>query len=130
MIENVSLIARLYTRKAFPRTFLARGLPQAHTTLRSTAASRAFLPQLFCPLAASQQSYFHASARTSFGFGDGTIYAVSTAPGRAGIAIIRISGPSSLDVRFLLFLTNHANKNRYIKVFAPLDLFPNLDMHP
>lgn len=27
-----------------------------------------------------------------------TIYALSTAPGRAGIAIIRISGPSCLDV--------------------------------
>lgn len=29
---------------------------------------------------------------------DDTIYAVSTAPGRAGIAIIRISGPGCLDV--------------------------------
>jgi hypothetical protein len=28
----------------------------------------------------------------------GTIYALSTAPGRAGIAIVRISGPSCLDV--------------------------------
>ena len=34
-------------------------------------------------------------------FGNDTIYAVSTAPGRAGIAIVRITGPSSLDVRFL-----------------------------
>lgn len=29
---------------------------------------------------------------------DDTIYALSTAPGRAGIAIIRISGPACLDV--------------------------------
>lgn len=34
-------------------------------------------------------------------FGNDTIYAVSTAPGRAGIAIVRITGPSSLDVRVL-----------------------------
>lgn len=31
-------------------------------------------------------------------FFDDTIYAVSTAPGRAGIAIIRVSGTGSLDV--------------------------------
>jgi tRNA modification GTPase len=29
---------------------------------------------------------------------DDTIYALSTAPGRAGIAVIRISGPACLDV--------------------------------
>lgn len=38
----------------------------------------------------------------SVAFGNDTIYAVSTGPGRAGIAIVRISGPSCLHVRFPL----------------------------
>lgn len=34
--------------------------------------------------------------------GDDTIYALSSAPGKGGIAVIRISGPKCLDVRFLV----------------------------
>lgn len=42
-----------------------------------------------------QHSQSHAP---TLGVRDDTIYAVSTAPGRAGIAIVRISGPSCMDV--------------------------------
>jgi tRNA modification GTPase len=38
------------------------------------------------------------SSATSFPATGDTIYALSTGAGRAGIAVIRISGPSSLDV--------------------------------
>ncbi|KAG5973687.1 hypothetical protein E4U55_000331, partial [Claviceps digitariae] len=45
-------------------------------------------------------SFHHGHGRDTPGFpaiGD-TIYALSTAPGRAGIAVIRISGPSCLEI--------------------------------
>jgi hypothetical protein len=46
-----------------------------------------------------------ASRDSAAAIGNDTIYALSTAPGRAGIAIVRISGPSCMDVSFaLLFI--------------------------
>jgi hypothetical protein len=62
-------------------------------------------------------------------FGNDTIYAVSTAPGRAGIAIVRISGPSCLDVRFSLpSKLAPPYKRRSIIVSAPRNQLLNLDM--
>lgn len=55
-----------------------------------------------------QQSCFHTEARGTF-VGDDTIYALSTAPGRAGIAVVRISGPSCLQVSTQLSLLLHAS---------------------
>lgn len=55
------------------------------------------------------RSFFHGAARGSFDPSNDTIYAVSTAPGRAGIAIVRISGPACLDI---------------YKSFCPLKPFP------
>ena len=45
--------------------------------------------------------------------GEDTIYALSTAPGRAAIAIIRISGPSALSVYHALCPSKPAPKPRY-----------------
>ena len=41
----------------------------------------------------------HRETRSTFSQDDSTIYALSTAPGRAAIAVIRISGPSCVEVR-------------------------------
>jgi hypothetical protein len=46
-----------------------------------------------------QRRFSNVPARTSLCHHDDTIYALSTAPGRAAIAIIRISGPGWQDVR-------------------------------
>lgn len=44
------------------------------------------------------KAFFHTRTETPYGFVDDTIYALSTAHGRAGIAVIRISGSACLDV--------------------------------
>jgi hypothetical protein len=44
-----------------------------------------------------QKSFHNSTVRYSNGYS--TIYALSTAPGRAAIAVIRISGPACLQVR-------------------------------
>lgn len=44
------------------------------------------------------KSCFHTQSEAAHGFVDDTIYALSTAHGKAGIAIIRISGSACLDV--------------------------------
>jgi len=43
----------------------------------------------------------HHAEKSVLSLDDSTIYALSTAPGRAAIAVIRISGPSCVEVRFL-----------------------------
>lgn len=50
----------------------------------------------------STQQNGESVGRGIVSFFDDTIYAVSTAPGRAGIAIIRVSGTGSLDVSELM----------------------------
>lgn len=57
-----------------------------------------------------------SSVASSF---DDTIYAVSTAPGRAGIAIIRVSGTGSLDVSESIPSPYQSNRHRYIVHCAP-----------
>lgn len=50
---------------------------------------------------ARKPSLSHPASRdNAVAVSNDTIYALSTAPGKAGIAIVRISGPSCLDVRF------------------------------
>lgn len=64
--------------------------------------------------------------------GDSTIYALSTAPGRAAIAVVRVSGPACVQVgqtssnkaiarqqRLIYFIT------RYTKLFVPRNLIQN-----
>ncbi|KAH6611350.1 tRNA modification GTPase TrmE [Trichoderma cornu-damae] len=57
-----------------------------------------------------------------------TIYALSTARGRAGIAVIRISGPSCLDIHRALCPSKAAPKPRYASVRSLLD--PRHPGHP
>lgn len=45
------------------------------------------------------KTFLHTKVESGNEFVDDTIYALSTASGRAGIAIIRISGSACLDVR-------------------------------
>ncbi|APA15359.1 hypothetical protein sscle_14g101290 [Sclerotinia sclerotiorum 1980 UF-70] len=59
---------------------------------------------------------FHTQTETSIGFADDTIYALSTAPGRAGIAIIRISGSACLDIYQSLCPSKPIPKPRYAAV--------------
>lgn len=53
---------------------------------------------------------------------ESTVYALSTAPGRAGIAVIRISGPACIEVcnssitRIVALLLNSCAVCRYIKL--------------
>ncbi|KAF5001536.1 hypothetical protein FDECE_10915, partial [Fusarium decemcellulare] len=53
--------------------------------------------------------------------GDDTIYALSTAQGRAGIAVIRISGPSCLDIYKSLCPSKPLPRARYATVRSLLD---------
>jgi tRNA modification GTPase len=71
---------------------------------------------------------------SAFGAGtNDTIYALSTAQGKAGIAVIRISGPSCLDVSVLtlkysileLIFTWNV---RYTEHYAPPKHYQSLDM--
>ena len=62
-----------------------------------------------------------------------TIYAVSTAPGRAGIAIVRISGPACLEVSGQQQVTGHdinLRHHRYMEVYAHRNRSPSPDMPP
>lgn len=61
--------------------------------------------------------------------GDSTIYALSTAPGRAAIAVLRISGPGCVSVCNPSYCKlPNAKPNRYTKAFVQIHLFPNPDM--
>jgi tRNA modification GTPase len=94
MLSNAPLKARLYRRNAFSRNlYIAVGWNVP--TLNRSASRQLSLPSL--PPKVSQRD-LHSSSKQSLFLGDDTIYAISTAPGRAGIAIIRISGLSCLDV--------------------------------
>lgn len=56
---------------------------------------------------------------------DDTIYALSTAPGRAGIAIVRISGPASIEVSYIPFLSVHTEQDPQIyQGLCPSHPFP------
>ncbi|KAF7865762.1 hypothetical protein EAF04_005927 [Stromatinia cepivora] len=72
---------------------------------------------------------FHTQTEISTGFADDTIYALSTAPGRAGIAIIRISGSACLDIYRSLCPSKPIPKPRYAAVrtlYEPSNPTPNI----
>lgn len=71
----------------------------AHPFRARSALTNTFLERIpsRIHLSVSPRAYIHSDASV-VNFVDDTIYALSTAPGRAGIAIIRISGSSCLDV--------------------------------
>jgi hypothetical protein len=98
MKRNVTLIARRGAQAAL----------LSYLSNASRASSRIGLDFLSPSHIPSGRRRFHSTiqaqqngesvGRGIVSFFDDTIYAVSTAPGRAGIAIIRVSGTGSLDV--------------------------------
>lgn len=60
-----------------------------------------------------------------------TIYALSSAPGKAGIAVIRVSGPACLDVRTSIFRPEIGlTFCRFTKGYVLQIPYQNLDMLP
>jgi len=98
MIRNASSKARIYMRN-----FSSRALYPRTALLRKPALIKSRLGRLSISVATPtiQRNFSSASAIDYSSFNDETVYAVSTAPGRAGIAIVRISGPSCLEVSTL-----------------------------
>lgn len=82
---------------------------------RNPLASRHAL-SLQCTTALSAGNVRHASTLASRGNADSTIYALSTAPGRGAIAIIRISGSACLDIYRSLCPGKKDPKPRYASV--------------
>ncbi|KAI9650019.1 mitochondrial splicing system protein [Ciborinia camelliae] len=77
----------------------------------------------------SLNTFFHTQTKTITGFVDDTIYALSTAHGRAGIAIIRISGSACLDIYRSLCPTKSIPNPRYAAVrtlYEPSNSTPNI----
>lgn len=117
--------------------------PQCAASIRPIIALKP-LPLKSCPCAYNLQRRYHSGKATenhepepsSRAFGAGTndtIYALSTAQGKAGIAVIRISGPSCLDVS--AFITKHSivqlivtRNDRYTERYAPPKHYQSLDM--
>lgn len=97
MLQNALSKATLYRRLA------SRQLPirAAFCSLRSSTVRslKNYSPRSL-PYKQPRRN-FQSESKQSLDFGEDTIYALSTAPGRAGIAIVRISGPSCLHVSFL-----------------------------
>jgi hypothetical protein len=86
------------------RDVSSRALYPRSALLRKSALIQSRLgrqPSISLATPIIQRNISSASAIDYSSFNDETIYAVSTAPGRAGIAIVRISGPSCLEVSTL-----------------------------
>ncbi|EFX01716.1 mitochondrial GTPase [Grosmannia clavigera kw1407] len=107
-------------RRALHTTFL---LATSHAPFRQPP-SHGFAACRLSLLAASRwkaavsdarQRHLHLAA-TSLAADQSTIYALSSAPGKAGIAVIRVSGPACLQVRRALCPTAAQLKPRYAAV--------------
>ncbi|CAM1508081.1 Fc.00g049290.m01.CDS01 [Cosmosporella sp. VM-42] len=86
--------------------------PFQHNTLPSSPLSW----QIKTPIRSYSQQEWHlhsSGGPSSFPAVGDTVYALSTAQGRAGIAVIRISGPSCLDVYKALCPSKAPPKPRY-----------------
>ena len=99
MIRNASSKARIYMRDVSSRALYPRSALLRKSALIQSRLGRQPSISLATPII--QRNISSASAIDYSSFNDETIYAVSTAPGRAGIAIVRISGPSFLEVSTL-----------------------------
>ena len=106
MIRNASSKARIYTRNVSSRALCPQTVLLGKPAIIQSRLGRRPSISLATPII--QRNFSSASAIDYSSFNDETIYAVSTAPGRAGIAIVRISGPSCLEVSTLhQRLTDH-----------------------
>ena len=102
-----------------------------------TICSNAFTPPLSRPLSLCGRRLYHSGIPNGTRSEDTTIYALSTAPGRAAIAVIRISGPACTQVRSrthpLPCLRNPYRLNsttRYTDASAPPNRSPSRAKRP
>ena len=128
MIQNALTKAKHGGRLSFTRRLPLVAPLISRTALKPIhyAASKLNLPPRTRTFS---QSSFQTTGHTSLDHEYDTIYALSTAPGRAAIAIIRISGAGWWDVSSASVLQLH-NANgifRYTKHYAPIDLPPHLE---
>ncbi|KAM0086660.1 mitochondrial splicing system protein [Fusarium odoratissimum] len=116
-----SLLRRLNCKANRSRVFLS-------PFYISKCNDQLFTQPLRYSIASASKPYSHQSWHTQnpeFVSGlpiiDDTIYALSTAQGRAGIAVIRISGPSCLEIYEALCPSKPLPKPRYAKVRSLYD---------
>jgi hypothetical protein len=99
MKRNVTLIARRGAQLALLNFLRNTSRASSRVGLDFLNPSHNIPPRCRCfHSAIHTQQNGEGVGRGLVPFFDDTIYAVSTAPGRAGIAIIRVSGTGSLDV--------------------------------
>lgn len=83
-----------------------------HNNLRHVRHDVAILPVLIPPTKGHWRSFSSTRPARFILDGDSTIYALSTAPGRAAIAVVRVSGPScvsvweSIDIKLEMYFTH------------------------
>jgi len=124
MIQNALTKAKYGARLSFGSRLpllQLRTAPSSRPTLRlnRNAAFKLHLPP---PTRTLSQHLFHTTNLGPLDYEYDTIYALSTAPGRAAIAIVRISGPGWWDVSSS-YPPNHKMLNahsRYTKHYAPI----------
>ena len=129
MLQNALSKARFSSRNVSRNSLI----PIAHhwsSTLRiSSSGSRSVSKT--SSSAPYPTSRHRGTTADTLSYGDDTVYALSTAPGRAGIAIVRISGPSCLEARYYHPLSwISLIKYRYTKACALPSHFQNCDTRP
>lgn len=110
--------ARLWTQCMQSRLFPRVARPGVCTPLR-VQAIRAGSRSITGPILVGTTRFATTVTRT---VDHGTIYALSTAPGRAAIAVIRVSGPRCLDVYRALCREDRVPRARFAllrKVYRP-----------
>jgi tRNA modification GTPase len=98
MIRNASIEARTCGRRIFTRTLTVRNAVPRWQIPNLTTGQRPKSVSPFDRTSFAQRCFISQNAAFSNNHVDDTIYALSTAPGRAGIAIVRISGPAWFEV--------------------------------
>lgn len=98
-VSKLSTTARICGSHALPfRGAFLGSLCKALPALRDGRLRRSKSLQYSTARESALRAPSRVSAFKTLEIAEDTIYALSTAPGRAGIAIVRISGPACLDV--------------------------------
>ncbi|KAF7932162.1 hypothetical protein BELL_0141g00070 [Botrytis elliptica] len=95
----------------------------------SSSSARPAITSISIGQSGNLKTFLHTKAQSRNEVADDTIYAVSTASGRAGIAIIRISGSACLDIYQSLCPSKSIPKPRYAAVrtlYEPANSIPNI----
>jgi tRNA modification GTPase len=103
MIQNALTKAKYGGRLSLVRR-LSFAAPRISRAALKTIQHRSMILNLPRTTRTLSQPRLQMTGFTSFDHEDDTIYALSTASGRAAIAIIRISGPGWQDVRRAAFV--------------------------